>query len=969
MGLFSRRSRSSRNAEPEALAYPPSHGFPPRAEYRPGREYKPEAWRREFSPHGEGGPPTLARVRAMYHRPPSFTDLLPWLDYDSATRVFLLADGRGLGALFELRPAGCEARPEAWLADFRDKLQGVLCSLPEADPPWVLQLFVQDEPLHGLLDRIAGYGQEDARDTDFARAWHTTLGEHLDDIGRPEGLFADRVGGGRWRGRVRRVRATLARYYPNPYPGGISPDQEVNDVAERFAGGLEAAGIGVRRCGGEDLWDWLVRWFNPAPPHWPGGFEEKRRAGGFAYPGDRGRRGPDGEDVFGFDLGAALLDGLPVAEPERGGVWFFDGVAHRAAALRELRRAPALGVFTLERRMGDHVFALFDRLPEDTVLSLTLTLRPQDQVREHLLRIERASFGDHAQARLAAEESKAAQTAIAQGNKLFPLQTVLCVRGRNVGGAFDPWAANEEDLFARLREAEALLGAQGLALIQEKDDLVGLDTYLQALPMGYDPRLDRKHLHRSRLTFSHHIANLSPLFGRSTGTGHPGLVFYNRGGEPLLFDPLADRKSNAHALVLGPPGSGKSALLNYALMQMMAVHRPRVFIIEKGGSFSLLGQYFARRGLSVNAVTMKPGADVSLPPFADALKLLESRRRRLQDPDAEHPWDLDGDAFRSEDDDEDDTRDLLGELEIAARLMITGGDPREDDRLSRADRLIIRQAILRGAERAQREGRDHALTEDVMAGLRDLAESPGLNDRRRGRIVEMADALALFCSPGSLEALFFNRPGRPWPEVDVTLFEMGVLATEGYEDKLNVAFVGLMNHIHALVERCQYERRPTLVVVDEAHLITTNPLLAPFLIKIGKMWRKLGAWLWLATQNMGDFPDAAKRLLNMMEWWLCLSMPVDEVEQIARFRDLSAEERALLLAAGKEPGKYTEGVLLTPQLKALFRNVPPALALALAMTEKDEKAERAGIMRERGCGELDAALLIAERLAAARRDG
>jgi hypothetical protein len=152
MALFSRRSRSSQNAEPEALAYPPAHGFPPRTEYRPDREYKPSQWRHEFSPHGEGGPPTLARVRAMYHRPPSFTDLLPWLDYDPATRVFLLADGRGLGALFELRPAGCEARPEAWLADFRDKLQGVLCSLPEADPPWVLQLFVQDEPLHGLLD-------------------------------------------------------------------------------------------------------------------------------------------------------------------------------------------------------------------------------------------------------------------------------------------------------------------------------------------------------------------------------------------------------------------------------------------------------------------------------------------------------------------------------------------------------------------------------------------------------------------------------------------------------------------------------------------------------------------------------------------------------------------------------------------------------------------------------------------------
>ncbi|WP_205780864.1 hypothetical protein [Methylocaldum sp. 14B] len=104
----------------------------------------------------------------------------------------------------------------------------------------------------------------------------------------------------------------------------------------------------------------------------------------------------------------------------------------------------------------------------------------------------------------------------------------------------------------------------------------------------------------------------------------------------------------------------------------------------------------------------------------------------------------------------------------------------------------------------------------------------------------------------------------------------------------------------------------------------------------------------------------------MMEWWLCLSMPPEEAEQIARFRELSAEERALLLAATKEPGKYTEGVVLSRALKALFRNVPPPIALALAMTEKDEKAERAALMTQQGCTEPEAALKVAERIARKR---
>ena len=94
----------------------------------------------------------------------------------------------------------------------------------------------------------------------------------------------------------------------------------------------------------------------------------------------------------------------------------------------------------------------------------------------------------------------------------------------------------------------------------------------------------------------------------------------------------------------------------------------------------------------------------------------------------------------------------------------------------------------------------------------------------------------------------------------------------------------MMSHINDLVERHQHDARPTLVVTDEGHIITTNPLLARYVVKITKMWRKLGAWFWIATQNLEDFPDASRKMLNMMEWWLCLVMPKEEVEQIARFK-------------------------------------------------------------------------------------
>jgi hypothetical protein len=272
-----------------------------------------------------------------------------------------------------------------------------------------------------------------------------------------------------------------------------------------------------------------------------------------------------------------------------------------------------------------------------------------------------------------------------------------------------------------------------------------------------------------------------------------------------------------------------------------------------------LGDYCKYFGLSVNQVTLHPKEDVSLPPFADAYDMLE--RERAQQASFDEEPSAYGEASLDASDKSDDleVRDLVGEMELKARIMITGGDSKEEALMTRADRLTIRKAIIIAAEEKQASGRTEiVLTEDVVNALNALSETESSTPKRRERAKDMADAMALYCS--GTAGHFFNRPGKAWPEADVTIFEMGMLANEGYEDQLALGFMGLMNQIKGVVEREQYDQRPTFVLGDEAHLITTNPLLAIFLVNIVKMCRKLGAWLWLATQNLEDFPDAAGKL-------------------------------------------------------------------------------------------------------------
>ena len=164
-------------------------------------------------------------------------------------------------------------------------------------------------------------------------------------------------------------------------------------------------------------------------------------------------------------------------------------------------------------------------------------------------------------------------------------------------------------------------------------------------------------------------------------------------------------------LYFGPTGAGKSATLCATLTQTMAVHRPRLFIAEAGNSFGLLADYFESQGLSVNKVSIKPGSGVSLPPFSYAHKLVEDALTTLALDENDLP-DIDADV----DEEDDEKRDYLGEMEISARMMITGGDAKEEHELKRADRAMIREALLMAARQTYDDGRQ-MLPADLQQAL------------------------------------------------------------------------------------------------------------------------------------------------------------------------------------------------------------------------------------------------------------
>ena len=102
----------------------------------------------------------------------------------------------------------------------------------------------------------------------------------------------------------------------------------------------------------------------------------------------------------------------------------------------------------------------------------------------------------------------------------------------------------------------------------------------------------------------------------------------------------------------------------------------------------------------------------------------------------------------------------------------------------------------------------------------------------------------------------------------------------------------------------------------------------------------------------------------MIEFWILLGNTESELDEISKYKSLTEIEKAQCMSVHKSPPNYVEGMILSRNIKGLFRNVPPRIALTLGMTEKHEKVMRQKLMQKHNIDEVDAAILMAKKMLA-----
>ncbi|MCG0409494.1 TraC family protein, partial [Pseudomonas aeruginosa] len=198
--------------------------------------------------------------------------------------------------------------------------------------PWIVQFYAQDEiSWDNFQEQLRQYVHPRARGSAFSEMYLALMKHHLEGISKPGGLFVDTaVSKLPWRGQQRRVRMVVYRRIrkADAQIRGQDPAAYLKSICERIQGGLANAGIVASRMGGQEIRNWLIRWFNPHPDHLGQAEADLRRFYELVCRPDEPILQDELPLADGTDFSQNLFYRQPVSDATQG-VWLFDAMPHR----------------------------------------------------------------------------------------------------------------------------------------------------------------------------------------------------------------------------------------------------------------------------------------------------------------------------------------------------------------------------------------------------------------------------------------------------------------------------------------------------------------------------------------------------------------------------------------------------------------------------------------------------------------
>ncbi|WP_119327768.1 conjugative transfer ATPase [Cysteiniphilum halobium] len=935
-------------------------------------------------------------MEKRYATLPSFLDEMALVDFNDELRLGVLDDSKTLVKFIDVKPFAKELKGRNELANSYKAIVGALASIPREEKHyWHMQVyFYKEMNLEPLKQRIHDYIDPDLLETQLTKSYLEMMNEHIDLVCQDGGLFKDKHSGAIFRGHQIRCRIALYRKYPQHAIANYDRTEAIEitqGVAHAFMSSLRDTGCIVTDLNEERLYEWLAKIFNPKP-FLTQGDNYKLVKENPLRPEIDAIDTPDieyGDEMrnFRFNLMSRVFFNAPETDDKN---LILDGVKHRCLFLSELKGEPRYGMMTGDSIwMGGKYGSLFDRLPEGCIYTLQIAFADDDQIIKHLSVIEKRAMGKGSEPQNVRARVAHAYDAIKHdGNPLL-----WCTQAIIYNDLSMPIETAKAQITQVLRACHSIVNTYDDAF-----RTFPVDDVIRLLPCNWDHHYQKTQMYIANLHFASEIAALMPIYGRSTGVLsdnkkgiEPRFNFFTGSGESFSFDYLSEKykQANFHLALFGSSGAGKSVMLNYMILCMMATMKCRVVVFEQGGSFDLMTLYMKSQGKKVQYLKFDQEHEVPFNPYADAYLMLEQLEREQARLKAQAEDALSGKSF-GEDDVElikkinaeamqklydqldnidqikadkskDHERDLVTELVTITKMFIQGGDTQE--RITGHDTGLIMTVLEKTVRDCKAQGVLQVMPSHVSQGF--LSESKAVQDKEDRKRLEAFHYAMESVITGKLSG-YFNKPTYINSDFDYYHIDLGFLANHGNEANLNIVSISVLSRVLSLCQATANDGIPTIFIIDEAHILFKYKLLADFLILMSKISRKINLNILPATQNLSDMSETGgmQKMLSMMDTIIGLYMDKKEREMFQQNKQLPDEVMAMLDRARKCKPFYSEAVLMHENWQGIFKNIPPRLPLALAMTDPNEKALRKSLSEEFGYTTLEAVGKIANDLKA-----
>ncbi len=418
--------------------------------------------------------------------------------------------------------------------------------------------------------------------------------------------------------------------------------------------------------------------------------------------------------------------------------------------------------------------------------------------------------------------------------------------------------------------------------LAQKETFIKLPIFFNSLPLNFNFRnldfFDRKH----QLS-AWNCASMAPYYGDLKGnTNKPSQFFISRRSQEYSFDVFSENSNDYAVIIFGPPGTGKSFLIQTMAASYLAEDAIAV-ITEVGHSYENSTRLLKGRYIDFNK-----NNDISFNPFLNLESGIISNYELLN-------------------------------FTNLFQFMVSPKEQLGEDKIG-----YLSKAIRKVADDFGNKGN----IEKVMSALR--------SEKHK----DLADCLYNY----SLKGMYGNLcdPGKKSFSLDNNLTSIALPPIEKIgETLLTFEYMAIFSKISSIVYSKNFYDRRKFITYDEYHNVNNNPFLSPMISKQFRQYRKCFASVVIGTQSLEDVHcnEYCKVLADSASYQIVFQQKSASIDRLKNEHKLNLGNEAtekLFRSIGGRKGAYSEFMLMTPNGNTLLRHIGSPFEKVLFGSEAKE---------------------------------